>query len=298
MHPQDARKLPPDALEALRRRAIAAVESGASRAEVARMLGVSRQTISTWHREYRARGEEALQSRRRGRRQGEQLALSYAQQLWTIRTVTTRGPEQAGLRYWLWTNQALAELVNNRFGIALSVTTVRNYLIRWGVLTESVLSNRLGDRRVEQLARSAATAPVGGETWWIDRSPTHQRTGPRLDAAGTEVGTEVGGQEVGGQEVAVLYAVSTQGTVLFLSTVDPFDGSQVAEFFTRLLRQRNRPLTIVPGWRPTRGAEAVTAWTARHADRVSVRFAVEEPVNGPVLLEKLSLPVPPHVGTS
>lgn len=289
MHPQDARKLPPDALEALRRRAIAAVESGASRAEVARMLGVSRQTISAWHREYRARGEEALQSRRRGRRQGEQLALSYAQQLWTIRTVTTRGPEQAGLRYWLWTSQALAELVNNRFGIALSVTTVRNYLIRWGVLTEPVLSTRLGDRRVDQVAGSAACAPVGGETWWIERSPTHRQTGPRLDADGTEVG---------GQEIAVLYAVSTQGTVLFLSTVDPFDGARVAEFFTRLLRQRNRPLTIVPGWRPTRGAEALTAWTARHADRVSVRFAVEEPVDGPVLLEKLSLPLPPHVGTS
>src|SRR5690348_3253798 len=117
MSPQDARKLPPDALEALRRRAIAAVESGVSRAEVARLFGVSRQTISTWHREYRNRGEEALQSRRRGRRRGEQLALSYAQQLWTIRIVTTCGPEAVGLGYWLWTNQALVELVNSRFRI-------------------------------------------------------------------------------------------------------------------------------------------------------------------------------------
>ena len=141
------------------------------------MFGVSRQTISTWHREYRNRGEEALQSRRRGRRRGEQLALSYAQQLWTIRIVTTCGPEQVGLGYWLWTNQALVELVNSRFRITLSVTTVRNYLIRWGVLSESVLLNRPG-HEIDVLLR----VPAGTETLWIHCTSTRWLTGQQASA--------------------------------------------------------------------------------------------------------------------
>lgn len=278
MYPLDARKVSPDVLEALRRRAIAAVESGVSRAQVARMLGVSRQTISVWHREYRTRGEEALRSRRRGRQRGEQLALSYAQQLWTIRTVTTCGPDEAGLSYWLWTNQALAELVNNRFRIALSATTVRNYLIRWGVLSDSVLSNRPGGLQTDPVVMATRrTAPVGAETLWMHRAPFPGLTGPQLHSDGASACSEIDGQRN-----AMLYAVSARGTVLFLCTHDPFDGVRLTEFFGRLVRQRGRRLNIVLSWRPTRRADALTAWIAQRTGEVSVRFAVDEDVSFPV----------------
>ena len=291
MYPEDARKLSPDVLEALRRRAIAAVESGVSRAQVARMLGVSRQTISVWHREYRARGEEALQSRRRGRQRGEQLALSYAQQLWTIRTVTTCGPDEAGLRYWLWTNQALAELVNNRFQIALSATTVRNYLIRWGVLSESVLSHRFGGRRADLVADPSAVL-AGAETFRTHAATTHWATGPQLHSDGASACAETGGHEI-----SMVYAVSAQGTVLFLCTHDPFDGVRLTEFFVRLVRQRDRPLNIIQSWRPTRRADALSAWIAEHAGEVTVRFVVDSPQEDePVPLENVSFLVPRHRG--
>lgn len=248
------------------------------------MLGVSRQTISVWHREYRARGEEALHSRRRGRQPGEQLALSYAQQLWTIRTVTTSGPDEAGLRYWLWTNQALAELVNNRFRIALSATTVRNYLIRWGVLAEPVLFRGLSGRRADQAAVSPSTVLVGAETFWTHNATTSWVTGPQLQSACSDIGA---------QRIAMLYAVSAQGTVLFLCTPDPFDGAGLTEFFTRLVRQRGRRLNIVLSWRPVRRAEALTTWMAEHSGEATVRFAVDEPQpDEPVPLEDVSLPVP------
>jgi transposase len=289
MQPQDARKVSPDVLEALRRRAIAAVESGVSRAEVARMLGVSRQTISVWHREYRTRGEEALRSRRRGRQRGEQLALSYAQQLWTIRTVTTSGPDEAGLSYWLWTNQALAELVNNRFRIALSATTVRNYLIRWGVLPDSVLTNRYGGPEPDPaVTGTRRTVSAGVETLWLHCAPFHGLTGPQPHSDRASAC-----QETGGHENAMLYAVSARGTVLFLCTHDPLDGARLTEFLSRLVRQRGRRLTIVQSWRPTRRADVLSAWIAQRADEVSVRFAVDESqADAPVPLEDVSFPVP------
>lgn len=292
MYPEDARRLSPDVLEALRRRAIAAVESGVSRAQVARMLGVSRQTISVWHREYRTRGEEALQSRRRGRQRGEQLALSYAQQLWTIRTVTTCGPDEAGLRYWLWTNQALAELVNNRFRIALSATTVRNYLIRWGVLAESVLSNRTGGRRADQVVASPSAVLAGAETFRTHNATTHWLTGPQLHSDGASACTGMGGHEI-----SMLYAVSAQGTVLFLCTHDPFDGVRLTEFFIRLVRQRGRRLNIVQSWRPTRRADALAAWIAENTGEVTVRFVIDSPQeDDSVPHEDVSLPVPRQEG--
>ena len=61
---------------------VASVESGVSQSHAAHMFGVSRKTVGTWVRAYQVKGEEALRPRRRGRRTGEQLALSAAQQAW------------------------------------------------------------------------------------------------------------------------------------------------------------------------------------------------------------------------
>jgi transposase len=273
MFPDDARKLPADALEALRRRAIAAVESGTPKSEVARMFGVSRQTISAWHRDYRLKGEEALRSRRRGRRRGDQLALSYAQQLWTIQTVTTCGPDQVGLRYGLWTHQALVELINNRFRIGLSAATARNYLIRWGVLAEFVLVGPPRDRHPDPASGTPALA--GAETLWTEHTSAHRGAGMRPYSAETSL-APVGS----GRGVAMLYAVSNRGAVFFLPTSDPYDGVELREFFTRLVRQRGRRVNIVQGWRPAQRVDALTTWIAQHAGQVSVRYAVETSVVG------------------
>src|ERR1700738_690593 len=100
---RDTRSLPAAALEDLRRRAVAAVESGRSQVEVARLLGVSRKTVGVWVRAYRSSGEAAFPPQRRGRRPGEQLALSFPQQRWVVKTLVTGSPDEVGLRYRLWT---------------------------------------------------------------------------------------------------------------------------------------------------------------------------------------------------
>src|SRR5438874_8719314 len=109
---RDARSLSAEALETLRRRAVAAVESGESRSEVARLFGVSRKTVGAWVLAYRQHGEDAFRPKTRGRRPGEQLALSPAQQAWTIKTIISGTPDQNGLGHRLWSRPAVVDLVH------------------------------------------------------------------------------------------------------------------------------------------------------------------------------------------
>nr|WP_259408311.1 helix-turn-helix domain-containing protein [Streptomyces akebiae] len=127
----------------MRRCAVAAVESGVPRTEVARLYGVSRQTVGAWVRAYRLEGSDALRPRRRGRRPGDQLALSSARQLWMLRTMTTTTPDKVGLRDVLWTWQSLAALAHREFGVVLGTTTIRNYLTRWGFCPDTAQPTRM-----------------------------------------------------------------------------------------------------------------------------------------------------------
>lgn len=206
-----ARSLPADALERIRRQAVAAVESGISQSRVAELFGVSRKSVGSWVRAYAARGEAALRPRRRGRRAGEQLALSAEQQEWVIQTVAGGLPDDVGLPCLLWTRKAIVELVRGQFDVTLSAATVSRYLRRWELLCP------LGP----------GWQPGDGGTGTLAVAWTHPRsfTAPtRLDA---------------------LVAVNKRGLLLFWVGAQPFTRAQLAEFHRRLRVQLGRDVQLL-----------------------------------------------------
>jgi transposase len=239
----DTRKLPADALERLRRRVVAAVESGISQSHVARMFGVSRKTVGTWVRAYQAHGEQAFRPRRRGRRTGEQLALSAAQQAWVVKTVASSPPDQVGLPYLVWTRPAIADLLRREFAITLSPATIDHYLLRWEMITKTPPLALPRD--------SPAPGPVHAALWMAWTCP-RSLTGSELMHA--------------------LVAVTNRGMLLFLASERPFDRERLADFRTRLRVQLARDVRLVVRVWPTEHYPLLGRW--RTEDRnVTVHLA-------------------------
>lgn len=266
---RDARKLSVDGLEDLRRCAVAAVESGVPRTEVARLYGVSRQTVGAWVRAYRLEGSDALRPRRRGRRPGDQLALSSARQLWMLRTMTTTTPDKVGLRDVLWTWQSLAALAHREFGVVLGTTTIRNYLTRWGFCPDTsqptwMLPHRAALAHGLRATTGAGTAeaqrrPVT-ETLWTDHARVRWCVcGPPADPDSRM-----------SLHSDVLFAVTSRRAVLFTPARDPYDGEEIREFYARLLSRHRGPVVLVPGWEPTRRTELLDLWLSTHTERTPV----------------------------
>ena len=205
-----ARSMPPDALERVRRQAVAAVESGLSQTRVASMLGVSRKSVGTWVRAYQSGGEPTLRPRPRGRRTGERLVLSAAQQGRLVEILAAGPPDEAGLPWLVWTRKAVSELVARECGVVLAGTTIDKYLLRWELLGRDGRPPR------------RAGCPPGTllVTWTHPRPPA----GP------------------GG--LHALVAVSGRGTLHFLARTTPFTG--IAEFRHRLRMQCGRDVRLVP----------------------------------------------------
>jgi transposase len=131
MSNEDARSLPGAAQAALRKRAVQAVLGGMTQAEAARVFGVHPNAVNRWMQRYRQGGWAALSERRRGRRAGEQAALSASQQQEIIALVRDSTPDELGLPGFLWTREAVAELIAQRYRVRLARTTVGLYLRSW-----------------------------------------------------------------------------------------------------------------------------------------------------------------------
>lgn len=246
----DARSLTADALELLRRQAVTAVESGVPQLHVARMLGVSRKTVGTWVRAYRAGGEQAFRPRRRGRRPGEQLALSLAQQAWVLKTVAGSPPDEVGLPHRLWTRRAIAELIDREFGMALNTATIGQYLSRWGLVGRTNLLAHLRDSTVPTVPSPRGEGPRFGqaELLWV---------------AWTRVCPPMGEERLN-----VLLAVTNRGMLFFLADGRPFDRPRLGDFQQRLRVQLGREVTMVVCSWPVDGFELLSAWIAECRDVV------------------------------
>src|ERR671920_1457043 len=125
---RDFRKLAPATQAELRRIAVAMVRAGKMRIEAAEAVGVNRRFVGRWVKAAAQSGEAVLAGRRRGRRPGEQKALSVAQED-RLRDSIARGcPDQFGLSFTLWTRQAVRALMARETGVWLTLPVVGRYL--------------------------------------------------------------------------------------------------------------------------------------------------------------------------
>ena len=280
MADEDTRSLSGAAQAALRNRAVQAVLDGMTQAEAARVFGVHRNAVNRWIRRYREGGWARLAEQRRGRRPGEQPALSERQQQELIALVRESTPDQLGLVGVLWTRDAVAELLAQRYGVWLARTTVGGYLRGWGFSPQRPQRRALEQNPVAVARWLATELPAicaqarreGGMVLWLDEM------GVRSDAAAGRSWAPVGQTPVikgTGKRfrVNMISAISNQGLLRFRLFTGSFTGAVFIEFLRRLLHDcQGRKVHLIVDGHPVHRAKLVSAWVGRHAERIELHF--------------------------
>jgi transposase len=280
MADEDTRSLPAAAQAALRSRAVRAVLDGMTQAEAAQVFGVHHNAVNRWIKRYREGGWAGLSEQRRGRRPGEQAALSQSQQQEVIALVRDSTPDQLGLAGFLWTRDAVAELITRRYGLGLARTTVGGYLRGWGFSPQRPQRRALEQNPAAVGRWLAETYPAirarakreGGVVLWLDEM------GVRSDAAAGRSWAPVGQTPVikgTGKRfrVNMVSAVSNAGMLRFRLFTGSFTGAVFIEFLRRLLRDGDgRKVHLIVDGHPVHRAKLVSAWVGRHGDRIELHF--------------------------
>lgn len=115
-------------MERRRRRGARLLAAGESQAEVARRVGVSRQTVMRWDRARQDGGVEAL---RRAQHFGRPERLSTTQRQELVRLLK-EGAIASGFPTELWTLPRIAQLVEQKFAVSLVPSSVWRLLGRLG----------------------------------------------------------------------------------------------------------------------------------------------------------------------
>ena len=280
MTDEDTRSLPAAAQAALRTRAVRAVLGGMSQAQAARVFGVHPNAVNRWIRRYREGGLAGLSARRRGRRAGEQAALTETQQQEVIALVRETTPDPLGLAGFLWTREAVAELIARRYGVRLARTTMGAYLRGWGFSPQKPQRRALEQNPAAVARWLAETYPAiraqarreGGMVLWLDE------LGVGSDGAAGRSWAPVGQTPVikgTGKRfrVNMLSAISNAGRLRFRLFTGSFTAAVFIEVLGRLVRDSGgRKVHLIVDGHPVHRAKAVSAWVGRHGDRIELHF--------------------------
>jgi transposase len=274
----DARKIPDDVMNYIRRLAVHAVVDKHHNVDlIASIFRISRTSLYTWLKWYRADGDQALDTRKAP---GAEPIITPKIELWLKRTVLHSTPVDHGYDTELWTLQILAALLKKTFEITVYQSTVWNHLRRLGLSCQvpQYHSDRYDPDEVEHYLN----------TKW----PLIQRVAAKLDAdiffedeAGVGIMTRSGrswgavnspptvsaSDQRGGYNV--LSAITARDPKLYASIEAQSVGSrQYIDFLAKILHLHPRPVIIIADHASFHRSKQVRAFVRTHRDRIRVFF--------------------------
>jgi transposase len=277
MKVRDARTLPSIAQEDLRRKVLRAILEGEKQMEAAQIFGVTRQAVGKWVKKYREGGARALRARKRGRPSKSSLLPWQAAQI--AKAVVHRYPEQLKLPFYLWTREAVAELIERKFEIRLSRWTVGRYLAQWGFTPQKPMRKAF-EQDPEQVRR------------WLEEKYPEIRKLAKLKKAEIYWGDEMGlrsdhacGRSYGrrgetpvipgtGQRFGcnMVSAITNRGRLYFMIFKRRFRAEVLIEFLRRLVRQVPRYIFLIIDQHPVHVAAQVKKWFKKNEKRIQVFY--------------------------
>lgn len=275
----DSRRLPLDALNERRRRAVKMRLQGTSLKDTATQCEMSRTTVIAALKAYEAGGWKAVDVDRGGRPTGSGRTLSVEQEREVQRLIRDRTPDQLKMVYALWTRQAVAELIRERYGIKLAVRTMGLYLGRWGFTPQKPMKKAYEQSPaavkkwlVEEYPAIAASARVeGAEIHWGDETGLRSDDvrGRSYAPLGQTPVIRVNNKRHG---LSVISTVTNKGQMRWKVFDGALNSAILIDFLRRLIKDAGRKIYLILDNLRVHHSKLVKAWLAEHKTEIEIFY--------------------------
>ena len=279
MQATDMRKLSREARHERRVQVIRLRKAGRTYDEIAAQTGLSRTGVFDICKRHEAGGAAALKDAPGGRQVGDKRLLSAEQEACVRKLIADKTPDQLKMVYALWTRQAVAELIRDRFGIDLPVRTMGLYLSRWGFTPQKPMKKAYEQSPAavrkwldEDYPVIAARAKdEGAEIHWGDE------TGLRSDDVrgrgyapqGRTPVVRVNNKRHG---LSIISSVTNRGTMRWKIFEGALNADILIEFLKRLIRSAGRKVYLILDNLRVHQGKPVKAWLAEHKSKIEVFY--------------------------
>ena len=272
----DGRTLSHETSEHIRILAVRRVQAGEKPSAVMASYGLCRTTIYRWLRAERKGGEAALKARKAT---GRRPTLTARQKEQVRRWICGKDPRQYHFDFGLWTRQIVAELIAQKFGIRLSLSTVGRVLAELEITPQKPLRRAYerDPKAVEQWihqdypALKKRAKKRGAEVFFLDEAGI-QSDAPLQRTWGARGQTPVVRTSGQRQSVNAISAVTARGGFWYSVYTGRLNATRFVTFLQDFLRGRRRPIFLVVDRHPAHRAACAARYIQSLRGRLELHF--------------------------
>ena len=272
----DNRSLDHRVLEHMRMLAVDRVLAGEKPSVVARSLGVYRTSIYKWLRAHKRHGREALKSTTA---KGPRPKLTEGQKKQVKRWIVGKDPRQYGFDFGLWTRSIVAEMIQDKFEVSLTLPSIGHLLTSLDITPQKPL--RRAYERDEAAVRQwkeekypalkAWAKERGADIFFLDEVGVRSDSplGRSYGLKGKTPVVKTSGQR---QQINAISAVNAKGAFWYKVYSGMLTAALFIVMLTDLLRGRKKPVMLVVDGLPAHKAKSVAKYVQSTKGRLELHF--------------------------
>ncbi len=248
--------------------------------QIVDLCGLSYPSVRAAIDRYKVGGLAAIKPAVRGRRAGQGRALNAEHEHALRKIICDKRPEQLKMEFALWSRAALMQLIEQEYGIKLTVRGVGKYLARWGFTAQKPIKKAYEQRpeavqawlneqypEIEKRAKSQ-----GGEIHWGDETAlvnTDVRGRSYAPAGKTPVTYAVGATR---QKLSMIATVTNQGKTRWMIIDEAFNADKLIEFLASLIKDAGKKVFLILDHLRVHHSKPVKQWVKEHQDKIELFY--------------------------
>jgi len=255
------------------------IDKGQSQSEVARLLDISKQTMSLWRKRFLNGGWAALRKRKRGRAVGTDRRLNAEQEKEVQKTIVDKMPDQLKMTFALWSRRAVQQLIKDQYGVSYTLQGVGILLKDWG-FTPQRPAKRAIERNDEAVKKwkdveypqLAARAKVEkSEIWWADETAAKPECHFRRSYS-PKGKTPVVKQSAKRFHSSMISALNNQGKLEWMALNDAMNSEIFLTFLKQMIKFKRRKVILIVDNLKVHHSKLVKEWCEANKERIELVF--------------------------
>ena len=264
-------KTPPDIFRyRIKEEIILSIESGKSNKDIADEFAMHPSVVSKYWKQYTKAGFDALKSKKRGRKQGEQKKLSIIDERSIIKIMIDMQPKNFK-EIGFWTIESVRDMINSELNIDMSISTVANYLREWR------LTYKLYEVSTEAYSLNVANWFI--EVWPnIKEKAKHEKAEIiRIDGVHRiklpdtlmKRSKEYSAWKIKCYQMKIIAPYGKKSFILFSKRLNV---KYLIEFYENLIQNSNKKVYLIWNMKKVYPMKPVKEWLEKNHDRIVVYY--------------------------
>lgn len=263
----------------LRKTIIRMLKDGKKGKDIAKDLGVSVGHVSNVKKLYEKGGASALKPKKRGRPAGKNKILSPSQEKEIQKIIVDKTPEQLRFKECMWTRNNIREMIREKYGIDIKLSTLGYYLARWGFTVQRPVKRayKQDEKKIDEWLNSEfpgiteRAEKEDAEIFFGDETNI-QNTANYARGYAPKGKTPVVNVEAKKLKIEMLSAISKRGKLRFMLYKDSMNTDKMIDFMTRLIADSKKKVFLVLDNLRVHHAKLVMAWVEEHKEQIELFY--------------------------